>query len=167
MSMTASVLTVAFDCRMCGHCCEGEGGIILSERDALRLAAGLGVSVPEALAAHAETVGGKNRLRVGPDGFCVFFTQGSGCSIHAFKPDVCRAWPFFKGNLIDDVSWEMIQDYCPGVRSKADGGSFAAFVAEGRAYLVAEGLAHEAADEQAPNALRLDDASAPYGGNDA
>ena len=30
-----------FDCQMCGQCCEGEGGIVLSPKDLKRLYEGL------------------------------------------------------------------------------------------------------------------------------
>ena len=39
----------AFDCKRCGHCCHGEGGIVLTANDGERLATHLGVSVAEML----------------------------------------------------------------------------------------------------------------------
>ena len=41
--MTISV----FDCRMCGHCCQGRGGIVASAPEQERLAAFLGLDVAE------------------------------------------------------------------------------------------------------------------------
>ena len=38
---------LAFKCKMCGHCCLGEGGIILTSKDQIRLAEHLGISVDE------------------------------------------------------------------------------------------------------------------------
>ncbi len=38
---------VAFECRMCGHCCHGKGGIVMTEKDQTRLAGHLDISVSE------------------------------------------------------------------------------------------------------------------------
>ena len=42
----------AFDCRRCGHCCHGEGGIVLTSRDRARLAEHLGLDVEGFIEAH-------------------------------------------------------------------------------------------------------------------
>ena len=62
----------AFSCRMCGECCRGEGGIVISRKDQERLAAHLGLTVPALLAAHARPCNGKHVLSTGPDGACAF-----------------------------------------------------------------------------------------------
>ena len=41
--MSVSQDTV-FNCRMCGHCCEGRGGIVVSPTDLARLAAHMGLA---------------------------------------------------------------------------------------------------------------------------
>jgi len=141
----------AFSCQRCGHCCQGSGGIVLTARDRERLARHLGLGVEAMLASCAESSGGKVRLRAGADGFCVFFVQGQGCGVHPGRPDICRAWPYFRGNLVDASSWEMIQTDCPGVNRAA---GHRAFVSEGAAYLRKHGLVHEPGPE-APHALVL------------
>ncbi|WP_022661870.1 YkgJ family cysteine cluster protein [Paucidesulfovibrio longus] len=145
-------MSLAFECRMCGHCCHGEGGIVMSPRDQERLAAHLGIEVAALLSEYARPGSGKPSLRTGEDGYCVFFAEGQGCTVHPGRPDICRAWPYFRGNLIDSTSWEMIQDYCPGVNPAA---GHAEFVRQGREYLRAHGLLRDdpAVD---PNALILD-----------
>lgn len=142
----------SFSCRRCGHCCEGSGGIVMTLHDQERLARHLGLGLPAMLAACAESVGEKIRLRVGEDGFCLFFRQGTGCGVHPGRPDICRAWPYFRGNLVDETSWEMIQSDCPGVNREA---GHRLFVKDGLAYLREHGLAHEPGPE-APRALVLD-----------
>jgi len=137
-----------FECRMCGHCCEGAGGIVLAAKDRVRLAAHLGLSEAEMVQRHAETVGGKIRLQSGPGGFCVFYLDGQGCSVHPGRPDICRAWPFFRGNLVDANSWEMIQEDCPGVLADA---GHEEFRRQGVAYVRALGV--DETDEGAPAAL--------------
>lgn len=127
----------AFSCRMCGHCCEGKGGIVLSATDQKRLAEHLEVGVEELLARYTDDQGGKPCVTTGKDGYCIFFSQASGCGVHPARPDICRAWPFFRGNLIDEGSWVMIQEYCPGVNPDT---GHAEFVRQGRGYLRKHGL---------------------------
>ncbi|ADU62391.1 MULTISPECIES: YkgJ family cysteine cluster protein [Pseudodesulfovibrio] len=141
----------AFECRMCGHCCQGEGGIVLTDKDMARLAEHLGISPKALVERFAVTRGGKLHLTCGDDGFCVFFDQG--CGVHPGRPDICRAWPYFRGNLVDETSWEMVQDYCPGVNPAA---GHAEFVRQGKLYLRSEGLLRYDPDTS-PNALLSDD----------
>lgn len=131
--MTAPV----FDCRMCGICCEGKGGIVVSPTDLPRICAFLQQKPAEFIAVYGEQHNGKLKIRTGDDGFCVFFVQGKGCSVHPAKPDICRAWPFFRGNMVDAQSFTMAKDFCAGIAPDAN---HAAFVAEGRAYLAEQNL---------------------------
>lgn len=133
MSSTESV----FHCRMCGHCCEGEGGIVLGPRDTERLCQGLKLNRDVFLKHYAVYRNGKQQVRTGTDGNCVFFQSGKGCSVHDLKPDVCRAWPFFRGNMADAESLYLAKTFCPGIREDA---SHAEFVAEGQCYLEANQL---------------------------
>lgn len=142
-----------FDCRMCGHCCQGQGGIIASAMEQQRLADYLGISVDDFRAAYTMPQGEKIMLRSREDGFCIFFDPQRACTVHPAKPDVCRAWPFFRGNLVDATSWELAQDYCPGIRSES---GHPAFQREGVAYLVEAGLTKDGRPDEA-NALRIND----------
>lgn len=121
-----------FTCRRCGHCCHGRGGIVLGPRDLPRLAAHLGLTPGECLARHTETMGGKPMLLCGDDGYCLFYREGKGCAVHEARPDVCRAWPYFRGNLVDPVSFDMAKADCPGIARDAD---HAAFAWEGFGYV--------------------------------
>lgn len=128
-----------FDCKGCGHCCEGSGGILVSPREVGRLCQFLSISREAFEKQYAEEANGKMRLRTGESGFCVFFAEDVGCGVHEAKPDVCRAWPFFRGNLIDPVSLELAKDYCPGIPKDM---TFDDFVSEGVAYLHDTDLLH-------------------------
>ena len=140
-----------FDCRMCGHCCEGRGGIIVSPDDLTRLAAHMQQS-PQAVAErYCERIGGKLKIRCGDDGYCIFFHQGSGCGVHEGKPAICRAWPFFRGNIEDPASLAMAKEFCPGIHADA---KHAQFACEGRKYLQENGLIASDASCEA-NALIL------------
>ena len=122
----------AFTCKMCGTCCEGRGGIVLGAKDLERLRDALGVTREECIERFCERHGNKLRLLCGEDGFCIFFAAGKGCTVHEGKPDVCRAWPFFRGNLIDRESFEMAKAFCPGINPDI---SHDEFIAAGMKYL--------------------------------
>lgn len=139
-----------FTCRRCGHCCQGEGGIILTAKDIARLAGHLALAEAEFLARHAEERHGRQRVAMDASGYCVFYDAAiAGCGVHPARPDICRAWPFFRGNLLDEDSWRMSQDYCPGIELEA---GHRAFARQGRDYVAATGLASTSPD--APQALR-------------
>lgn len=134
-----------FSCRKCGQCCEGQGGIVVGPDDLLRLAAALALSPEETTARYGEYNGGKLKIRNGNDGRCIFFRDGEGCAVHDGKPAVCRAWPFFRGNIEDPASLALAKDYCPGI---ASGVQHETFAQAGRAYLREQGLcAHDASCE--------------------
>ena len=133
--------THAFTCRRCGHCCQGTGGIVLAERDIARLAAHLNLDRDSLLARHTEHVGGMPRLVSGADGYCIFYKDG--CAIHPARPDVCRAWPYFRGNLIDPASHAMAMTDCPGINPEASHDEFAR---QGKAYLIHHGLTRPGGD---------------------
>lgn len=139
-----------FDCKKCGHCCEGKGGIVLSQKDASRLCDFLGLSSSEFLNLYAVGHSGKKMLRT-VAGKCVFFKSGIGCAVHSSKPDICRAWPFFRGNLEDSISLAMAKEFCPGINRECD---FAEFGRRGRDYLRENNLCHVEPD--APEALKID-----------
>jgi Fe-S-cluster containining protein len=138
---------VAFTCRRCGHCCQGAGGIMLSARDIARLAAHLALAPEAMLARFAERVGGKDRLVTAENGYCVFYEEG--CAIHPARPDVCRAWPYFRGNIIDAASHAMAAEDCPGIDTTVP---HAEFARQGLDYLRENDLAREQGTD-APRAL--------------
>lgn len=146
-----------FTCVQCGKCCEGRGGIVLSDKDLDRLAAFFNCAAAEIIEKYTESSGGKLRLRAGEDGNCVFFDSISSCRVHAGKPDICRAWPFFRGNLLDPLSLEMARDFCPGINK---GVSFQEFSRRGLAALEEEGLIASDASREAA-ALIIDKADFP------
>lgn len=142
-----------FDCNMCGQCCQGQGGIVVSSAEQARLADFLHISVSEFCALYSLPLGKKTMLRTGEDGFCVFFDPQKACTVHPAKPDVCRAWPFFRGNLVDASSWELAQDYCAGIKSEA---GHQEFVRQGLRYLLDNALSKTGGSQDAA-ALKIDD----------
>ncbi|MFW5487890.1 MAG: YkgJ family cysteine cluster protein [Desulfovibrio sp.] len=145
--------TISFSCQRCGHCCEGKGGIIMTEADIERMAKGLGQSREDFLRENTETANGRIRMRVGPDDYCLHYNHEiKGCGVHLIRPDICRAWPFFRGNLIDSVSWELSQDFCPGINPSC---GHDVFRSQGMQYLKDENIGGPGGPDQPdlPNAL--------------
>jgi Fe-S-cluster containining protein len=128
----AHVALQAFECQMCGECCRGKGGIVIGPRDLPRLCEHLRMSPENFLARYGYRQNEKIKVRTGPDNYCIFFLPGTGCSVHADKPDICRAWPFFRGNMVDKDSLAMAKEFCPGINPAIGHG---AFVRAGLRYL--------------------------------
>ncbi|MDQ7031557.1 MAG: YkgJ family cysteine cluster protein [Desulfonauticus sp.] len=103
-----------FNCQRCGHCCEGEGGIIVTLEEQEKIADFLGLSVQKFQQIYLVDSNDKKSIKT-KGNLCVFFEPDKGCSIHPVKPKVCAAWPFFRGNLIDEAALEMAKTYCPGI----------------------------------------------------
>ena len=145
-----------FSCHRCGHCCHGGLGIVLTLADQQRIATHLGISPEQFLAQATVWHNGKRYLAVGHDGYCHFFlakaSDGSpGCGIHEARPNVCRAWPYFRGNMLDALSWTMAAEDCPGIDTAS---GHEAFVAAGHEYIRRHALSADSGAES-PNALVL------------
>ena len=147
----------AFDCRLCGHCCRGTGGIVVSDKDSGRLCAFLAVTPEELEAQYGQRRNGKLFIRSNAAGYCIFFNERAGCGVHEAKPDICRAWPYFRGNLVDSESLELAKEFCPGIPQAQSHGDF---VKEGLAYLVREDLVGDSRKDEA-GALQVADLLTP------
>lgn len=124
---------ISFQCQMCGHCCYGSGGIIVGTKDLPRLLTYFNMDEATFLTTYTKNTNGKPCLIVGEDKYCYFFKQDKGCTIHEARPNVCRAWPYFRGNLIDKNSFEMAKEDCKGIVKTV---SHAQFAHDGYNYLV-------------------------------
>jgi Fe-S-cluster containining protein len=107
-------------------------------------------------AAHCLRRNGKLQVRAGGDGFCVFFRAGLGCSVHPARPDICRAWPYFRGNLLDAQSHALAAGYCTGLDKDQPHEDF---LAEGLRYLKEGGLCGTGGIDEA-GALQVADLAA-------
>ncbi len=52
----------AFECQMCGHCCHGEGGIVMTEKDQKRLAEHIEITVDELIEKYTRETRWKTAL---------------------------------------------------------------------------------------------------------
>lgn len=98
------------DCKGCFACCQGMGeSIVLDPFDVYRLTTGLGVSF-EAL------LGSKLELNVfdgmilphlkmtGEQEACAFLNEEGRCSIHPYRPGICRLFPL--GRIYENGSFK-------------------------------------------------------------
>jgi Fe-S-cluster containining protein len=141
--------SLAFDCKMCGHCCQGQGGIVVTLEEQKNIANYLHLDLSEFRQKYVYLRSEKYFIQTNSDNFCIFFQKNTGCLVHPVKPKVCQAWPFFKGNLIDKTSWEMAKEYCPGINREV---SFEEFVRQGLDYLQKHNLISE---NSMANALKI------------
>lgn len=87
------------DCKGCHDCCCGMGeSIVLDPLDVFRLMQGLGMTFEELLAKGLElnVVDGiilPNLKMQGEEDGCIFLDENGRCSIHAFRPGICRLFP--------------------------------------------------------------------------
>jgi len=105
----------AFECRICGECCFGEGGIFVEEEEVERIAAFLGVTPSEFKSRFCEKRNGRLYIRTGQDGFCLYYDKEKSCLIHPVKPDRCSLWPFFPAMIHDKEAWELAKEACQGI----------------------------------------------------
>ncbi|WP_457571018.1 YkgJ family cysteine cluster protein [Desulfovulcanus sp.] len=140
---------LAFDCKMCGQCCQGEGGIVVTDEEQKAIAKFLHLSLPVFRKKYIYSKSDKDFIQTDEDSFCIFFQKETGCLIHPVKPKVCRAWPFFRGNLVDKTSWEMAKEYCPGINPEV---SFEEFIRQGLDYLQKHNLISK---DSMANALKI------------
>jgi len=140
-----------FQCARCGICCYGIGGIVLSSSEVSRLAVFLEAHPQISSHSWLERRNNKNSVRSGTDGNCLFFSASHGCLVHPVKPAICRAWPFFRGNLVDPYSLALAKEYCRGIEPDV---SHAEFVRAGLDYVEFLGIAAPCRPGE-PTALRM------------
>ena len=87
------------DCTGCSDCCRGMGeSIVLDPMDIYRLCQGTGLSVAELLQDRLElhVVDGivlPNLKMQGAEEVCSFLNKEGRCSIHPYRPGICRLFP--------------------------------------------------------------------------
>ena len=106
------------DCEGCSACCKGMGNsVVLDPYDVWRLSKGL--SIP-----FASMIGKQVMLSVvdglilpslnmeNETGVCSFLNQEGRCSIHAFRPGICRLFPLGRYYYEDRFSYVLMTGEC-------------------------------------------------------
>lgn len=97
------------DCKGCSACCHGMGqSIVLDPLDMYHMTIGLNKTPEELLATVLElnTVDGlalPNLKMQGKEGACYFLNEEGRCSIHPYRPGICRIFPL--GRLYEKNSF--------------------------------------------------------------
>jgi Fe-S-cluster containining protein len=119
----------AFECKLCGECCYGKGGIKVTDIEVIKISNYLKISPEEFRSQYCEARNSELILVTGRDGFCIFFDPAKQCLIHNVKPEICRLWPFYEANINDEYTWRMAMEACPGINSNV---TFEEFVKQGK-----------------------------------
>ena len=112
-----------FQCRQCGDCCAGRGGILVKPDEVGAMAALLALPVAEFCRLYVEASALGPRLTVA-EGVCVFLMEGKYCRVHPVKPFICRQWPFLAALLVDPDELESAKTACPGLDPDCSHGDF-------------------------------------------
>lgn len=120
MDATTPAVSHKFACiRGCTACCSGGPGFVwLSETDADRLAACLGITRAELLKRHCRMVdtglGMSPSLNERPDYSCIFLGR-EGCLVYDARPTQCRTYPYWESIVDSAESWQDEARHCPGI----------------------------------------------------
>lgn len=95
------------DCKGCSACCHGVGNtIVLDPYDVYRLTAGLNKPLEEMIAdskvelSVVDAIILPNLKMSGPEEACAFLNSEGRCSIHPYRPGICRLFPL--GRIYED-----------------------------------------------------------------
>ena len=111
---------LSFACARCGNCCSGDPGYVwVSIEECPKIAAHLGLGLPEFTKRHLRRVGSRLALLERDGGDCEFLLREepglTGCAIHPVRPVQCRTWPFWASNLRSRKAWSSATRGCPGI----------------------------------------------------
>ena len=105
-----------FECTRCGACCAGAPGYVWVEYEEIRrLAERLALSIEQFGKAYLRRVGNRLSLIETSEHACIFWDSRDGCTVYDARPDQCRTWPFWRGNLASPADWERTAGLCPGI----------------------------------------------------
>ena len=104
-----------FNCRQCGDCCSGRGGIHVRPHEVEAMAALLSMSEADFCRNYVEVSVTGPRLTVGDTGSCVFLQAGNLCRVHPVKPFICCQWPFLPALLVNADELEHAKGACPRI----------------------------------------------------
>jgi Fe-S-cluster containining protein len=123
--MNANLKSPVFQCRQCGDCCAGRGGIHVQPGEVAAMAALLNLPLEEFQRRYVEPSPLGPRLTT-VDGVCVFLLEDHLCWVHPVKPALCRRWPFLSALLAHPEELEYAKTACPGLNPASSHDEFVA-----------------------------------------
>lgn len=116
-SLNDMVRTGCKDCEGCSACCQGMGSsVVLTPKDIYQLALCLGTDFSQLLGDKVELQVEDGiilpNLRMGENENCVFLNAQGRCSIHAFRPGVCRLFPLGRSYEEDGIHYIYLVNGC-------------------------------------------------------
>ncbi len=106
------------DCAGCSACCRGMGNsVVLDPYDVWRLERGTGLSLTQMIGKQVtlSVVDGlilPSLTMEGETGACAFLNEAGRCSIHAFRPGICRLFPLGRYYHEDGFSYVLMTGEC-------------------------------------------------------
>lgn len=108
------------DCQGCSSCCQGMGDSIwLDPYDIFQLTRNLNKTFPELLEKevelHVEDGLVLPNIKMQGEGHssCSFLDKEGRCSIHAFRPGLCRLFPLGRNYEDDELTYFLLVHECP------------------------------------------------------
>lgn len=108
------------DCAGCSSCCSGMGeSIRLDPYDLYMLTSNLSVSFEELLESRIQLGMADGlilpHIKMGEtgDGSCSFLNKEGKCSIHTFRPGLCRAFPLGRDYTEGYLRYFLLENVCP------------------------------------------------------
>lgn len=109
-------------CQRCGKCCKGEifpadqQGIIIFPQELERLVIESGLSKKKFKERFTYTKDGQRFLRLP----CIFYKEGSVCSIYRYRPLACREFPLNQVVPKNGKKWMTVNMDCPAGKELGD-----------------------------------------------
>lgn len=105
------------DCEGCSACCKGMGNsVVLDPYDVWRLEQGLGVPFAQMIGRQVmlSVVDGLilPSINMESTGSCPFLNEAGRCSIHAFRPGICRLFPLGRYYHDEGFSYVLMSGEC-------------------------------------------------------
>ncbi len=110
-------VTDIFVCGRCGYCCQGETTVSLDGDDQNRMIVELGMERDKVRDRYWRVTGNVVQMKT-VNGHCIFYMEGTGCTVHKGRPWRCGQWPLHPSILSDKNNFETIRDSCPGINKE-------------------------------------------------
>ena len=107
---------LSFECTRCGDCCRGEPGYVwVTLEEAGAIAASVAMPFRDFESSCLRRIGRKMSLLEKPNGDCILWQDGKGCTVYDVRPLQCRTFPFWSENIRSAQAWHDLAARCPGV----------------------------------------------------